>query len=384
MKIATRAGAVAAAAVLSLSLAACSASNEVAADDSSADAAATDTATDEATDAAMSFSGELNGSGASTQEKAMEVWRANFQTENPDLTINYDPVGSGGGRTAFLDGSVSWAGSDAALSEEDGEYDAAVDRCGDAGAVNLPMYISPIAVAFNLEGIDSLNMDAATIAAIFDGEITNWSDDAIASQNEGVELPDLAITMVHRSDESGTTKNFTDYLEQASDGAWGYEASGDWPNDLGESGQGTSGVVQIITSTEGTIGYADHSQTSGLGVVSVKVGDEYVAPSADGAALALTAATPAGVNGDDDLAYELDRTTTEAGAYPVIVLSYVIVCEQYDDADEAAKVTSFLEYTASQEGQAASVDAAGNAPLSSDLSDQVIAVLEGIAAASGV
>ncbi|WNM24943.1 phosphate ABC transporter substrate-binding protein PstS [Demequina capsici] len=377
MKIAKRTGAVTAAAVLSLALAACSASNETT--DTTTSAASSDTTSE----AAMSLSGELNGAGASTQQVAMEAWRAAFQNANPDLTINYDPVGSGGGRTQFLDGSISWAGSDAALSTD--EYAQAVTRCaGDTGAINLPVYVSPIAVAFNLSGVDSLNLDAATIAKIFNGDITNWSDDAIASQNAGVTLPDEAITIVHRSDESGTTKNFTDYLAKASDGAWPYDASGDWANDLGESAQGTSGVVQILTSTEGTIGYADESQTSGLGIVSVKVGDTYNAPSAEGAAITLDNSTLAGENGANDLAYDLDRTTTVAGAYPIMLSSYAIVCQQYADATEAANVTSFLEYVASAEGQQAAADAAGSAPISSELSAKIVSILQGIATASGV
>lgn len=374
MNIALRSGAVASAAALTLLLSACSASNEPDPTSSSPDAPATS--------GAMTLSGELNGAGASTQQVAMEAWRAAFQSNNPDLTINYDPVGSGGGRTQFLDGSVAWAGSDAALSEE--EYTAAADRCGADGAINLPVYVSPVAVAFNLDGIDSLNMDAATIAMIFDGKITTWNDPAIAGQNPGVALPDAAITIVHRSDESGTTENFTDYLAKASDGAWPYDASGDWANALGESGQGTSGVIQIITSTSGTIGYADESQVGDLGVVSVKVGDTYNAPSAKGAAIALEASTPAGKNGPNDLAYDLDRTTTVAGAYPIMLSSYVIVCQKYDDAQVAANVTNFLEYVTSQDGQAAAADAAGSAPISADLSNKIAGILQGIATASGV
>lgn len=375
MNLALRSGAVASAAALTLLLSACSASNE-------ADPTTTDSTDAPATSDAMTLSGELNGAGASTQEKAMEAWRATFQGENPDLAINYDPVGSGGGRTAFLEGSVAWAGSDAALSED--EYATAMDRCGADGAINLPMYISAIAIAFNLDGIDTLNMDAATIAKIFDGKITTWNDPAIASQNEGVDLPDSAITIVHRSDESGTTKNFTDYLAKASDGAWPYDASGDWANDLGESGQGTSGVKQIIADTPGTIGYLDSSQAGDLGAVAVKVGDEYNVHSSEGAAIALESSTPAGTNGDNDLAFKIDRTTTASGAYPVMLASYVIVCQKYDDAETAAQVTSFLEYTASPEGQQLAAEQAGSAPMSADLSSKVVSILEGIATASGV
>ncbi|WP_430868367.1 phosphate ABC transporter substrate-binding protein PstS [Demequina aurantiaca] len=373
MKIATRTGVIATATVLTLALAACSPSNEEPTESTSA--VATDAAT--AAPEAMALSGSLNGAGASSQESAMEAWRAGFQTANPDVTVNYDPVGSGGGRTQFLDGGTLFAGSDSLMDAD--EYATAVERCdGDAGAVHLPLYISPVAVVFNLDGIDNLNMDADTIAQIFDGKITNWNDAAIAAQNEGVDLPDLEITTVHRADESGTSNNFTDYLEKASS-SWPYEASGEWPNDLGESGPGTSAVIQIVQDTSGTIGYADASRAGSLGTVSLKVGDEYVPFSAEAAAAVVDASPLAeGANGANDLAYELDRTTTASGAYPLVLVSYEILCQQYDDAAELDLVTGFLGYIASPEGQAAAASAAGSSPISADLSAEITGILNTI------
>lgn len=372
MKIATRTGAVAAAAVLSIALAACSASNE--------DPTPSDTSSETPTEDAMELSGTLNGAGASSQESAMEAWRAGFQSTYADVTVNYDPVGSGGGRTQFLDGATSFAGSDSLMDAE--EYELAVARCdGDSGAVHLPMYISPIAVIFNLEGVDSINLDADTIAAIFNGEITSWDDAAIASQNEGVSLPSTAITIVHRADESGTTKNFTDYLAKASSN-WGHDASGDWAGAAGESGNGTSALVQIVQDTDGAIGYADASRAGDLGTVALKVGEEYVPFSAEAAAAVVDASPLAeGANGENDLAYELDRTTTASGAYPLVLVSYHILCQQYDDEAERDLVTSFLKYVASAEGQEQAASAAGSSPISAGLSSQITAILDEIAAA---
>ena len=373
MKIATRTGAVLTATALTFALAACSASNEGTTDTESSEPTTSETT-------AMELSGSLSGAGASSQESAMEAWRAGFQSAYPDVTVNYDPVGSGGGRTQFLDGAVAFAGSDAQFDEE--EYALAVERCtGDGGAIHLPMYISPIAVIFNLEGVDSLNMDADTIANIFNGTITTWDDAAIASQNEGVTLPSAPITIVHRADESGTTKNFTDYLEKAST-TWGMEASGDWTGAAGESGNGTSAQVQIIQDNVGTIGYADASRAGELGTVALKVGEEYVPFSAEAAA-AVVDASPAAetVNGENDLAIELDRTTTAAGAYPLVLVSYSIACQQYEDPAEAALVTGFLKYVASEEGQAQSASAAGSSPISAELSAKITAILDEIAAA---
>jgi len=316
VKITTRIGAVASAAALTLGLAACS----------------------DVVDASGSgdgLAGELNGAGASSQEKASEAWRAEFQNLHASTTLNYDPVGSGGGRTQFLDGAVSYAGSDSLMSDD--EYAAAVDRCdGSDGAIHLPVYISPIAIVFNLDGIDSLNMSPDVIADVFDGKITMWDDPAIAGENPGVDLPAAAITVVRRSDESGTTKNFTDYLDKAS-ATWPYDASGEWPNNVGEGGAGTSGVIDLVTGTAGTIGYADASRVGGLGTMSIKVGDSWVPYSAAGAAAAVAASPLAeGANGENDLAYQLDRTTTAEGAYPLVLVSYMIMCQQYDDENERA------------------------------------------------
>ena len=163
------------------------------------------------------------------------------------------------------------------MNDDEGELSAAAETCG-SDPIEVPAYVSPIAVAFNVEGVDSLNMSAETIANVFNGTITKWNDDAIAADNEDVELPDTAIAIIHRSDDSGTTTNFTDYLFKASDGAWTTEADGLWPEDgVGQGLEGTSGVIGGITDTAGAIGYADESavKDTDLGVVSIGVGDSF-------------------------------------------------------------------------------------------------------------
>ncbi|WP_062136289.1 phosphate ABC transporter substrate-binding protein PstS [Demequina aestuarii] len=374
MKIATRAGAIASAAVLTFALAACSPSNE------ETDTTDSPAPSGSESEAPAELSGSLVGAGASSQESAMEAWRAGFQSSNPDVTVSYDPVGSGGGRTQFTEGATSFAGSDALMDAE--EYAGAVEACdGDMGAIHLPLYISPIAVIFNLEGIDSLNMDADTIAGVFSGEITTWDDAAIADQNPEVELPSSTITIVHRADESGTTENFQDYLVKASSNWVADETSGDWQGATGESGPGTSAVVQIVQENAGTIGYVDASRAGELGTVALKVGEEYVPFSAEAAAAVVDASPLAeGANGENDLAYELDRTTTASGAYPLVLVSYTIVCQQYDDEAERALVTEFVKYVASAEGQEKAASAAGSSPISGDLSTRVTEILDGIAA----
>ncbi len=324
-----------------------------------------------------SLSGNLKGGGATSQEKAQEAWKTAFQGQNSGLTIDYALLGSTDGRGQFTSGALAFAGSDSYISEE--ELAAAKKRC-DGNVVEVPAYISSIAVAYNLKGVDELKLDAATIAKIFDGKITNWNDKAIADQNPDAKLPDLKIVPVHRADDSGTTKNFTDYLGKVAPDAWGYPAADPFPVSGGVSAEGTSGVVKTIGDTEGTIGYADASQTGDLKAVSVKVGDAYVAPSPEGAA--KTVAVSPVVEGRDatDIAVDVDRTTTEAGAYPVILLSYLIACENYSDAAEAANVKGYLSYIVSDKGQAEAADFAGSAKLAPETASKAQEIVAGISA----
>jgi len=352
---------------LALGLSACGAGNEDSSDSGDTSPASGD-----------SVSGTLNGAGSSAQEAAVAAWKAQFQTANPDATVNYDPVGSGGGREQFIAGGVQFAGSDAYL--DDDELAKAKDKCG-SDIVEVPTYVSPIAVVYNLDGVDDLNLSAATIGAIFEGTITKWNDDAIAADNPDADLPDTTITAVHRSDDSGTTKNFTNYLEAASEGGWTQGEVETWPLKGGEGAEGTSGVISAVSGGDGTIGYADESQAGELGKANVKVGEEYVAPTPEAAAKVLDTAAPVEGRDATDIAVDIDRTTTEAGVYPIVLASYQIACATYDDAATADLVKGWLTYVTSTEGQDAAAEAAGSAPLSGDFATKVQAAVETIAAA---
>jgi len=325
-----------------------------------------------------SLSGTLKGAGSSAQESAMDAWRAGFQKDNSGVTVNYDPSGSGAGVEQFNAGAIDFAGSDAALDPTKGEVDAAKKRCG-ANALEVPDYVSPIAVAYNLDGVDKLNLSAKTIGQIFDGKITKWDDPAIKAENPDAKLPSSAITPVHRSDESGTTKNFTDYLAQAGEGGWPHPADKVWPISSGEAANGTSGVIAAIKSGAGSIGYADESQVGDLKTASIKVGDAYVAPSADGAAKALEVSPLDTTRTEGDLAVKVDRTTTEAGAYPLMLTSYLIACPTYS-GDKANLVKSFLKYIVSTEGQQEAASNAGSAPLPDSLQQKAEKIIDSISA----
>ena len=324
------------------------------------------------------LSGELSGAGASSQESAMNAWRSGFGSTNPDVTVSYDPAGSGAGRTQFGEGAVAFAGSDAVMDDE--ERAAAKESCG-SDAIHLPLYISPIAVIYKLDNVDGLQLSPATIAGIFNQKIKKWNDPAIAADNPGANLPDLAITPVNRSDESGTTENFTEYLAATAGDAWPHEPSGDWPVSGSQSAQGTSGVVQTVQGGNGTIGYADASQAGNLGVAKVKVGDKFVEYSAEAAAKVVDESPKVESGVQNDLAIELERDTTAEGTYPIVLVSYTIVCSDYTNAkaNMAGKgelVKAFVSYVASKEGQEASSEAAGSAPISDALRADVEAALQ--------
>jgi phosphate transport system substrate-binding protein len=321
------------------------------------------------------LSGDLVGAGSSAVGAAQETLIAEFQTANPEVSITYDPSGSGAGRETFLAGGSDFAGTDRAFNDEEVAAGGFASCAAGSGIVQLPLYISPIAVIFNLEGVDELGLDADTIAGIFAGEITNWSDDAIASHNEGVELPDLEITPVHRSDDSGTTENFTDYLAQAAPDVWTYEADGVWPTGSGEAAQGTSGVVDAVTNGTGTIGYADASRAGGLGTVAVLVGEEYVPFSPEAAAAVVDASPVVEGRPDFDLSLELDRTP-DSDAYPIVLVAYLVGCETYRDAAQAELVKAYFIYMASAEGQAAAAAGAGSSPISEALFQRVAAAID--------
>ena len=365
----------AAAVALSLVAAACGGGDEGATDPD--DRAPTGTG--------ASVAGTLVGAGASSQAAAMQGWQVGFQAQNPNSTIEYDPIGSGGGREQFLSGGATFAGSDASLKDD--EFEASKERCaGDAGAINLPHYVSPIAIPFSLDGVDSLDLSPDVIAGIFANTIDNWNDPAIAELNPETEFPDLAINPVHRSDESGTTENFTDYLSQAAPEVWTFGAIERWDDDDGpgggEGGQGTSGVVSVVGVGSGSIGYADASQIGDLPAVAVGVAGEFVEFSPEAAGRVIDASTRLDERNEFDFGIEVNRTPDDAAVYPIALVSYHIVCLEYETQAEVDLVTAFMTYVGSEAGQAASAGSAGAAPISAEVRAEIATSIDQIAVGS--
>ncbi|WP_285727022.1 phosphate ABC transporter substrate-binding protein PstS [Psychromicrobium xiongbiense] len=326
-----------------------------------------------------SLSGTITAGGSSAQANAQNAWTTAFTALASNVKVNYDKSqGSGGGVTNFLAKSYDFAGSDAALTADQATKAQAV--CGADGAVNLPVYLDGVAIIFNVKGVDKLQLSADTIAKIFKQQIKTWDDAAIKADNPGATLPSTAITTVTRSDGSGTTQNFTNYLSQVSPSVWTDPVSNKWPVAGSSAQQGGSGVVNTVKAGDGTIGYADHSAIGTVAAASIKVGGKAVDFSADGVTKAIQAsvtAAPSGAKGD--LSQKIDYTKLSTGdAYPIPLISYAIACNKFTDPKQAALVKAYLGYVASDQGQKISAKNAGSAPLPTDLAAKIQESLKAI------
>lgn len=315
-------------------------------------------------------SGELLASGSSAQKNAIDQWVNAYQSACPEVTVNYKATGSGAGIQEFLQGKTGFAGSDSALKPEEVQQSKKV--CADGGqAIDLPMLGGPIAVGYNVEGVDDLVLDAGTMARIFNGKTTSWDDPAIQRLNPDADLPGTTIQPVSRSDESGTTENFTNYLATAAPGAWPHEPDKKWPVQGGQAAAGSSGVSAQVDQTDGAISYFElsYAKANDIDTVVLDTGaGDPVRATSENASRAIASAKVVGKG--EDLALELDYTTEEEGAYPITLVTYEIVCDTGNKKESLKKVKSFLGYTASEAGQR-NLTALGYAPLPEEIARQV-------------
>ena len=316
---------------------------------------------------AAAVSGTLNGVGSSAQSNAQTAWTKGFQATNSGVTINYDPQGSGAGREAFSGGGADFAGSDSALKDE--ELSGSFSLCNGKG-IDIPVYVSPIALVYNLQGVDTLNLDAPTLAGIFSGKITKWNASQITKLNPDAKLPSTTITPVYRSDSSGTTTNFTDYMHSAAPSDWTKEPGDAFPYKTGEGAAKGSGIVAAVTAGKGSIGYVDNSSAGSLSTAGIKVGSDYVKPSADVASAAAEAAEVDSSREANDTVVTIDRKPTDKTQYPVTLVSYLIACQQYKDSAKGATVAAYAKYITSDEGQKAAADSAKSAPMTGELASK--------------
>lgn len=293
--------------------------------------------------------GTFNGAGSSAQKPAVVAWTAAYQQQCAEVAFNYDAQGSNNGRTQFIQKQVPIAGSDAYLV--DPQRTQAGQRCSPGTAVDLPMVLTPIAVVYNVPNLEQLTLTPALIAKIFVGKITRWNDAALAAANPGVSLPDLSITPVHRSADSGTSENLTRFLVAQSPENWPYKASQAWPNSLGLGASVSTTMVGQVKNTNGAIGYVDNPDAvkNGLHAAAVDTGSGPVKISPEAVAKVVDATK---VNQDgQDITLDLAYGVKQPGAYPVLLATYEITCTKGLPSDQAKFVKSFLTFTVSDAGQ---------------------------------
>ncbi len=283
-----------------------------------------------------SLSGTLNGSGSTFQLTFQQAAIQGFKSTQPNVTVNYGGGGSGKGRTDLASGTVQFAGSDSPIpSDETASFKGKT-------VLYFPVIIGPITVSYNLSGVKSLKLTPTLIADIFQAKITKWNDPAIAKVNPGVSLPSTAITIARRSDSSGTTANFSLFLQDAVPTVWklGTSSTINWPANS-RGGDGNGGVAQIVKSTPGAIGYVDYAdaKASGLSFASVQNKEgQYVAPAT---AAASAAASQAQVASNLTFAAVWQPGAT---SYPITYQSWVLVYQKQSSASTAKLLKAYIGY----------------------------------------
>jgi phosphate transport system substrate-binding protein len=296
----------------------------------------------------------LKASGSSAQANAITRFVTAYESACPGFTLNYTSSGSGAGVSEFIGGQTDFGGTDSPLNAEKGEVDKAKARCGGADAWNLPTVFGPIAVTYNLPGVDSVALDGPTLAKIFNGAVTTWNAPEITALNSGKTLPGDKINVVFRSDESGTTDNFQKYLDAASDGAWGKGSGKTFNGGVGEGAKGNEGTSAAIKSTAGSITYNEWSYATKQGLqiadVITSAGPDPVKLTAESAGKSIDAVQIKGQGNDLVLDTSSFYKPTAAGAYPIILGTYNVVCSKYPQSDVAPAVKAFLT-VATTDGQ---------------------------------
>lgn len=340
-------------------------------DSDDADSTAADTATE-----GTGVSGQLVGEGASSQQNAMNYFGVEFESAtNNEASLAYTASGSGSGRTNFVGGQVDFAGSDSPLSDD--QIDPAAERCGGNEAWHLPMVIGPVAIAYNLEGVDELNLSIPTVAKIFNGEITTWNDDAIAAENEGVDLPETDISVVYRSDESGTSDNFQSFLGAAAPEDWDTEGQ-QFPAEVGAGANGSNGVATEVTNIDGGITYVESgfAEQQQLGIANLDFGNGPVELNTESVGVALDNLAFTGEGHNMVVDSEALFASDSEGAYPLILTVYSIVCSAGYDEATTDLVKEF--FTSVLDSQDEGLEEHGNIPVTGAHHERLTAAIDAI------
>jgi phosphate transport system substrate-binding protein len=317
--------------------------------------------------------GQLLAAGSTAQQNAMTQWVKDFQAACSGVTINYQGTGSGAGITSFESGKVAFAGSDAALKPADVTKTQGT-ACQNGGkGIDIPMIGGPIAIGYNLPGVQNLVLDAPTLAQIFTGKITKWDDAAIKKLNPSATLPSLPIQTFHRSDGSGTTANFTGYLAAAAPSDYTLAPNKLWQAKGGQAAAGSAGLAAQVKQVQGSISYFELSYATQQNISTAQIATGASAPvaiSTDAASKAVADAKVTGTAPDLSLDLKSAYTTKTAGAYPIVLVTYEIACDKGNTAGTLPTLKAFLNYISSDAGQK-SVSSLGYFPLPASLQAQV-------------
>jgi phosphate transport system substrate-binding protein len=315
-----------------------------------------------------SLSGTLNGSGSTFQDAFNQKGITQFKTTAPKVTVTYAKSGSKAGKQDLANKVVQWAGTDSTIADsEKASYQGGT-------VLYFPTVAAPITVSYNLNGVNKLQLSGETLGGIFSTAIKTWNDPKIAADNPGISLPNTPIVVVHRTEGSGTTNNFTRYLTKAGGSAWtlGTGDTVNWPAST-QGAQANSGVAALIKSTPGGVGYVDLADAvnADLTFASIKNSSgQYIAPTLPAASAAVAGATV-----KPDLTYD-PINASGADAYPITSPTWIITYQKQPDATTANALKGWLNFLLTQ-GQTFA-QSVGYAPLPTDLAQKAIAQLDQI------
>ncbi|HEX7246198.1 MAG TPA: extracellular solute-binding protein [Solirubrobacterales bacterium] len=325
----------------------------------------------------------IAGAGSMAQEKVQGHWIEGFEREEPGAKVTYDAVGSGAGRQRFIAGDAAYAASDTPL--EGAELRRAVERCEPGQLVEVPAYLSKIFVAVHVGNAAFIYLTPETLARIFDGEITSWSDPEIRDANQPIaKRLNGPIRVIYPAGDSGTTANFTAYLAEAVPGVWRHGSSEVLPvPSVGTPVDSEVKMLKAIKAREGTIAFIDASLSGYLKPVLIKTGSDIgdVAVPNHGSSITTLESSPEAKELKKSpymMPYDLKRGYGERGTYPIVFTSYLIACTAYDSDAEAAVVRGLLAYAVGSRGQEAAGTETGADPLIGDLQKRAEAAVAAI------
>jgi phosphate transport system substrate-binding protein len=322
---------------------------------------------------------QLHASGATAQENAIEQFVYAYVRACPGYTLDYNANGSGKGVEDFVSNVTDLAGSGVPLDPSKGEPERATGRCG-SPAWDLPAVFEPIAVTYNVTGVNPLKLDAPTLAKIFNGGITKWDDPAIKALNAGTNLPSVPIHVIYRSDKSANSANFQQYLDAASDGAWGKGDGEKFNGGVGDGAAGDEGSSSLLQSTDGSITYNEWSfavgKQLGMAQIITSAGPDPVSITTDSVDKTIAGARFKGQGNDLVLDTSSFYKPTQSGAYPIVEPTYEIVCSKYPDSATGAAVKAFMQ-AAIGPGQDG-LDQYGSIPLPSSFQSKLATAVNAI------